>query len=58
MTSLHSDNCEMRDFSKISKAVTAWEQAVKSGAEGDLTVTEALGFSQDLLCTHCCFLQL
>lgn len=56
--SLHSDNCEMRDFSKISQAVIAWEQAVKSGAEGDHTVTEALDFSQELLCTHCCLLQL
>lgn len=44
--SLHSDNCEMRDFSKISKALLAWEQAVKSGAERDVTVTEALDFSQ------------
>lgn len=48
----------MKNFSKISKAVIAWEWAVKSGAEGDVTVTEALDFSQELLCTQCCLLQL
>lgn len=54
MRSSHSDKCEMRDFSGISNTVIAWEQAVKSGAEGDLTVTEALDFLQEPLRTHCC----